>query len=59
MVVLPFQNLSGDQKDDYLADAITDDLTTDLSHIPEAFVIARESAYAYKGKATGRAPDRP
>jgi TolB-like protein len=52
VVVLPFQNLSGDQKDDYLADAITDDLTTDLSHIPEAFVIARESAYAYKGKAT-------
>ena len=52
MVVLPFQNLGGDAKDDYLADAITDDLTTDLSRIAGAFVIARESAYTYKGKAT-------
>ena len=50
IVVLPFENLSGDPKDDYLAEAITDDLTTDLSHIPAAFVIARESAYTYKGK---------
>jgi adenylate cyclase len=52
LVVLPFENLSGDPIDDYLADGITDDLTTDLSYIPEAFVIARESAYTYKGKAT-------
>ena len=52
VVVLPFQNLSGNPAEDYLADGITDDLTTDLSHIPEAFVIARESAYTYKGKAT-------
>ena len=52
MVVLPFQNLGGDAKDDYLADAITDDLTTDLSRIAGAFVVARESAYTYKGKAT-------
>ncbi|MEA2743781.1 MAG: adenylate cyclase, partial [Acetobacteraceae bacterium] len=52
LVVLPFQNLSGNPAEDYLADGITDDLTTDLSHIPEAFVIARESAYTYKGKAT-------
>jgi TolB-like protein/DNA-binding winged helix-turn-helix (wHTH) protein len=51
LVVLPFQNLSGDPKDDYLADAITDDLTTDLSHIPSALVAARESAYTFKGKA--------
>jgi TolB-like protein/tetratricopeptide (TPR) repeat protein len=51
MVVLPFQNLGGDTKDDYLADAITDDLTTDLSRIAGAFVVARESAYTYKGKA--------
>ena len=43
---------SGDPKDDYLADGITDDLTTELSYIPEAFVIARETAYTYKGKAT-------
>ena len=52
LVVLPFQNLSGDPSDNYLAEGITDDLTTDLSHISGAFVIARESAYTYKGKAT-------
>jgi TolB-like protein/DNA-binding winged helix-turn-helix (wHTH) protein len=51
LVVLPFQNLSGDPKDDYLADGITDDLTSDLSHIPGALVAARESAYTFKGKA--------
>ena len=51
MVVLPFQNLSGDPKDDYLADGITDDLTTDLSHIPGVLVTARESAYTFKDKA--------
>jgi adenylate cyclase len=50
LVVLPFQNLSGDSSDDNLADGITDDLTTDLSLISEAFVIARGSAYTYKGK---------
>ena len=52
LIVLPFQNLGGDAKDDYLADAITDDLTTDLSQIGGTFVTARESAYTYKGKAT-------
>jgi TolB-like protein/DNA-binding winged helix-turn-helix (wHTH) protein len=51
LVVLPFENLSGDPKDDYLADGITDDLTGDLSHIDGASVIARESAYTFKGKA--------
>jgi adenylate cyclase len=50
IVVLPFENLSGDPKDDYLAGGITDDLTSDLSNIPDAFVIARESAYTYRGK---------
>jgi adenylate cyclase len=52
MVVLPFRNLGGDASEDYLADAITDDLTTDLAHLAGAFVIARESAYTYKNKAT-------
>ena len=52
IVVLPFENLGGNAKDDYLADGITDDLTTDLSHITNAVVIARNSAYTYKGKAT-------
>jgi adenylate cyclase len=50
IVVLPFDNLSGDPRDDYLADGITDDLTSDLSHIQNAFVVARQSAYSYKGK---------
>jgi TolB-like protein/Flp pilus assembly protein TadD len=50
--VLPFQNLGGDPRDDYLADAITDDLTSDLSGIPGAFVIARQSAYTYRGRPT-------
>ena len=50
VVVLPFKNLSGDPTDDYLADAITDDLTTELSLIWNAFVIARETAYSFKGK---------
>jgi TolB-like protein len=50
IVVLPFENLSGDPHDDYLADGITDDLTSDLAHLSVAFVIARQSAYTYKGK---------
>ncbi len=52
IVVLPFHDMDDDTTNDYLADAITDDLTTDLSRIPGAWVIARESAYTYKGKAT-------
>ena len=52
VVVLPFKNIGDDPRDTYLADGITDDLTTDLSHIAEAFVIARETAYTYRGKAT-------
>jgi adenylate cyclase len=50
LVVLPFENLSGDQKDDYLAEGITDDLTSDLSLIRAAYVVAPQSAYSYKGK---------
>src|SRR5437868_4365439 len=50
IVVLPLANLSGDAAQDYFADAITDDLTTDLSRIAESFVIARNSAFTYKGK---------
>lgn len=50
LVVLPFHNGSGDQEQEYLADGITDDLTTDLSQLPGALVIARSSAYAYKGR---------
>jgi TolB-like protein/DNA-binding winged helix-turn-helix (wHTH) protein len=49
IVVLPFRNLSDDRGKDYLADAITDDLTTDLTHIPGSMVIARETADSYRG----------
>ena len=51
IVVLPFANLSTDPDQEYFADAITDDLTTDLSRIAGAFVIARNTAFTYKGKA--------
>jgi TolB-like protein/cytochrome c-type biogenesis protein CcmH/NrfG len=50
IVVLPFANLSGDPSQDYIADAITDDLTTGLSRMPNSFVIARNTAFTYKGK---------
>jgi adenylate cyclase len=50
IVVLPFANLSGDPAQDYLADAITEELTTGLSRISGTFVIARSTAFTYKGK---------
>src|SRR5262249_36718546 len=51
IVVLPFTNLSNDLDQEYFADGITEDLTTDLSRIPQSFVIARNTAFTYKGKA--------
>ncbi|MDE5464748.1 MULTISPECIES: adenylate/guanylate cyclase domain-containing protein [unclassified Bradyrhizobium] len=51
MVVLPVVNLSGNSSQDYLADAITEGLTTVLSRARDAFVIARSTAFTYKGKA--------
>src|SRR6202045_2782333 len=50
LVVLPFANLSADPDQEYFADAITDDLTTDLSRIADSFVIARTTAFTYKRK---------
>jgi adenylate cyclase len=50
IVVLPFANLSNDPDQEYFADGITEDLTTDLSRIPQSFVIARNTAFSYKGK---------
>lgn len=52
IVVLPFANLSNDPDQEYFADGITDDLTTDLSRISGSFVIARNTAFTYKGKPT-------
>jgi TolB-like protein/DNA-binding winged helix-turn-helix (wHTH) protein len=50
LVVLPFANLNNDPQQDYFADAITTDLTTDLARTPAAFVIGRETAFTYKNK---------
>jgi adenylate cyclase len=50
LVVLPFANLSGDPAQDYLADALTDELTTALARISGVFAIARNTALTYKGK---------
>lgn len=50
-VVLPFTDLSDHGDDEYFADGLTDDLTTDLSQWRDAFVIARSTAFAYKRKA--------
>lgn len=52
IVVLPFSNLSSDPDQEYFADGITDDLTTDLSRISGSFVIARNTAFTYKDKPT-------
>jgi TolB-like protein/class 3 adenylate cyclase len=51
IVVLPFANLSGDPEQDYFVDGITESLTTDLSRINGSFVIARNTAFTFKGKA--------
>jgi len=50
IVVLPLVNVSRDPDQEYFADGISDDLTTDLSRIDGSFVIARNTAFAYKGK---------
>ena len=49
--MLPFSNLSGDPSQDYFADGITEDLTSDLSRIAGSFVISRNTAFTFKGKA--------
>ena len=51
LVVLPFTNLSGDASQDYFADGVTENLTTDLARIRDSFVIARNTAFTFKGKA--------
>jgi adenylate cyclase len=50
LVVLPFANLNDDPVQDYFADAITTDLTTDIAQMPGAFVIGRGTAFTYKNK---------
>jgi TolB-like protein/Flp pilus assembly protein TadD len=51
IVVLPFANIGGGPKQDYFVDGVTECLTTDLSRINGAFVIARNTAFTFKGKA--------
>ena len=51
IVVLPFKNLSSDSSQEYFADGVTENLTTDLSRIRNSFVIARNTAFTFKGKA--------
>jgi TolB-like protein/class 3 adenylate cyclase len=51
IAVLPFNNMSGDPDQTYVADGIAEDLTTDLTHLAGAFVVARESAFSFRGKA--------
>jgi len=51
LVVLPFANLGGDPEQEYFVDGVTESLTTDLSRISGAFVIARSTAFTFKGKA--------
>jgi TolB-like protein len=51
IVVLPLANIGGDPKHEYFADGVTESLTTDLSRISGAFVIARNTAFTFKGKA--------
>src|SRR6516165_3551271 len=50
IVVLPFANLSGDPEQEYFVDGVTESLTTDLSRINGAFVIARNTAFTFKGR---------
>jgi TolB-like protein/class 3 adenylate cyclase len=51
LVVLPFANIGGDPEQEYFVDGVTESLTTDLSRIAGAFVIARNTAFTFKGKA--------
>jgi TolB-like protein len=51
VVVLPFTNLSDDREQQYFADGITEDLTTDLSRMTGMFVISRNTAFTYRNKA--------
>lgn len=52
IAVLPFQNMSGDLEQEYFADGIVEEITTALSRFKTLFVIARNSSFAYKDKAT-------
>jgi len=50
IIVLPFNNMSGDPEQEYFSDGLTEDLITDLSKVNNLFVIARNSSFTYKDK---------
>jgi adenylate cyclase len=50
IAVLPFANMSGDAEQEYFADGISEDIITALSKLPQLFVIARNSAFTFKGR---------
>jgi adenylate cyclase len=50
IAVLPFDNMSGDPEQEYFSDGITEDIITDLSKVSGLFVVARNTAFTYKGK---------
>jgi adenylate cyclase len=51
IAVLPFENMSGDPEQEYFADGIAEDIITELSRYPDLFVVARNSSFAYRGRA--------
>jgi TolB-like protein len=53
VAVLPFDNLSGDPEQEYFSDGLADDIITELSRCRSLFVIARNSSFAYRGRAVG------
>ncbi|NIS54313.1 MAG: guanylyl cyclase, partial [Phycisphaerae bacterium] len=50
IAVLPFDNMSGDPKQEYFSDGITEEIIASLSKVDQLFVIARNSTFVYKGK---------
>lgn len=50
IAILPFENMSGEPGEEYFADGLTEDIITDLSRLPDIFVISRRSSFAYKDK---------
>ncbi len=57
--MLPFANLGGGAEQEHFVDGVTESLTTDLSRIRGSFVIGRNTAFTYKGKAVDLKADRP
>lgn len=51
-MVLPFDSLSDDKEQSYIADGLTEDLTTEIARIPDLLVMSRNAAFSYKGRAT-------